>query len=139
MARESDRNPSFTFDAEREAQPTTLPTGAELAAREEPCVLRPTGSAILTREPTCQGDHDSDQPADNGAVEANELKVGTHTVFDLANEEVGLEGLEVLAHGETDLVVVAAEQILGRPPHPTVEGSAPVGVLQSRVPAIWHR
>jgi len=47
-------------------------------------------------------------PPTTAPFRRDELKIRADPILDLANQGIRLEGLEVLANGQTDLVVVAA-------------------------------
>src|SRR5436305_1618580 len=54
-------------------------------------------------EPVDQRQHEADQAAHDGAVQADELEVGADAVLDLAHELLVAQSLEALADGEPDL------------------------------------
>src|SRR5204863_9454195 len=72
--------------------------------------LRANLPFILTAHEAEGREQDADQAADDGAVQADELQIGADAVLDLRDERVRLERLEVLPHGDADLMVVALQQ-----------------------------
>src|SRR5262249_37436952 len=81
-------------------------------------------------QPVQHSKRQPDQAPHDRAVQTNELQVGTNPLLDLGDQPAGFDRLEVLAHGETDLVVVAAQEVVGRRAHPAVEDRAPLRVVE---------
>src|SRR5439155_8858148 len=94
-----------------------------------------TGGGALSREPSArepvdQREDEADEPAHDGTVQPDELEIGADAVLDLAHELVVAEPLETLAHRETDLRMVASEEVARGRAHPAVEGAAAAGVRE---------
>src|SRR5262249_48856454 len=81
-------------------------------------------------EPVHRRQPDTHQAADDGAVQPDELEVAADPRLDHRHQRAGIEGLQVLTHREPDLVMVAAEQVVGRRTDPAVEGRTTLGIVE---------
>src|SRR5438309_2446439 len=94
------------------------------------CRRRRRTAIRSVRDPVSHRDRDPDEPAHDGAVQADELQVGAHLRLDLCHQLAGLERFQTLPDREADLVMMAAEEVLGGRPHPTIEDGPPLRVVE---------
>src|SRR2546425_960598 len=66
----------------------------------------------------------ADQTTDERAVQSNELQIGADPALDLLDELIVVQPLQAFADREADLVMMAANEIVHRGPHPTIERRA---------------
>src|SRR5438270_2534636 len=87
---------------------------------------------LLWRKQMDERQQHADQPADDRAVQANELEVGADPTLDLLDELIVGQRLEILADRHADLMMMAADDIDRRRAHPAVERRPVLGIFQER-------
>jgi hypothetical protein len=73
-----------------------------------------------------EAQHEPNQSSYHSPVESNELQVWPDARLNLVDEVSGVQGIEILSHGHTNLMVIALDELSSCTADPVIKRRAPL-------------
>ena len=73
-----------------------------------------------------EAEQETNQPSNHSPIEANELQVWPDARLNLSDEVAGVQGIKILAHGHTNLMMIVLDKLISGTADPLIKRRTPL-------------